>query len=161
MLATGLDLDPDSWRTEAENTDGPLLSAPVTGTGLHIVELPHTATAIVYLTSPLFLAALALIALPLLAGVAYLLRLNTRNLVLSTRFEATAQQREILHKQNERLQSEIDRRVESEQQLAHQANYDQLTGLPNRNLALDRLTQAIKWAKRDGNQGRRTGQGHL
>lgn len=150
VLATGLDLDPDSWRTEAENTDGPLLSAPVTGTGLHIVELPHTATAIVYLTSPLFLAALALIALPLLAGVAYLLRLNTRNLVLSTRFEATAQQREILHKQNERLQSEIDRRVESEQQLAHQANYDQLTGLPNRNLALDRLTQAIKWAKRDG-----------
>ena len=150
VLATGLDLDPDSWRTEAENTDGPLLSAPVTGTGLHIVELPHTATAIVYLTSPLFLAALALIALPLLAGVAYLLRLNTRNLVLSTGFEAMAQQREILHKQNERLQSEIDRRVESEQQLAHQANYDQLTGLPNRNLALDRLTQAIKWAKRDG-----------
>ena len=150
VLAAGLDHDPDSWRTEARNTDGPLLSAPVAGTGLHIVDLPHTATAMVYLTSPLFLAALALIALPLLAGVAYLLRLNTRNLVLSTRFEATAQQRETLHKQNERLQSEIDRRVESEQQLAHQANYDQLTGLPNRNLALDRLTQAIKWAKRDG-----------
>jgi diguanylate cyclase (GGDEF)-like protein len=150
VLAAGLDHDPDSWRTEAENADRPLLSAPVAGTGLHIVDLPHTATSIVYLTSPLFLAALALIALPLLAGVAHLLRLNTRNLVLSTRFEATAQQRETLHKQNERLQSEIDKRVESEQQLAHQANYDQLTGLPNRNLALDRLTQAIKWAKRDG-----------
>jgi len=150
VLATGLDHDPDSWRTEVGNTDGPLLSAPVAGTRLRIVDLPHTAAAMVYLTSPLFLAALALIALPLLAGVAYLLRLNTRNLVLFTRFEATAQQRETLHKQNERLQSEIDRRVESEQQLAHQANYDQLTGLPNRNLALDRLTQAIKWAKRDG-----------
>jgi diguanylate cyclase (GGDEF)-like protein len=146
VLAAGL----DSWRTAAENADGPLLSVPVAGTRLHIVDLPHTATTMVYLTSPLFLAALALIALPLLAGVAYLLRLNNRNLVLSTRFEATAQQRETLHKQNERLQSEIDKRVESEQQLARQANYDQLTGLPNRNLALDRLTQAIKWAKRDG-----------
>ncbi|MBT8429038.1 MAG: EAL domain-containing protein [Gammaproteobacteria bacterium] len=151
VLAAALDHDPDSWRIEARNSDGPLISVPVAGTGLHIVDLPHTAAAMVYLTSPLFLAALALIALPLLAGVAHLLRLNTHNLVLSTRFEATAQQREKLHRQNERLQSEIDRRVESEQQLAHQANYDQLTGLPNRSLALDRLTQAIKWAKRDGN----------
>ncbi|MBT8429756.1 MAG: hypothetical protein KJN79_07565, partial [Gammaproteobacteria bacterium] len=59
VLATGLDRDPDGWRTEAENANGPLLSVPVKGTGLQIVDLPHTATVIVYLTSPLFLAALA------------------------------------------------------------------------------------------------------
>lgn len=113
-------------------------------------HLPNTATTTGFLTSPLFLGALTLTTLPLLVGVIYLLKLNNRNQVLLNRFQVTSQQREILNQQNERLQTEINKRVESEQQLAHQANYDQLTGLPNRNLALDRLTQAIKWAKRDG-----------
>jgi len=36
----------------------------------------------------------------------------------------------------------------SEEQLKHQAYYDTLTGLPNRTLALDRLTQAISYADR-------------
>ena len=66
-----------------------------------------------------------------------------------TRLQATRQQRERLRLQNERLRNEIDRRVASEEELTHQANYDQLTGLPNRNLALDRLDQAIRWARRE------------
>ena len=37
-----------------------------------------------------------------------------------------------------------------EQQLAHQANFDTLTGLANRNLLQDRLQQAIAKARRDG-----------
>jgi len=36
-----------------------------------------------------------------------------------------------------------------EEKLKHQANHDVLTGLPNRNLLLDRLNQAIVVAKRD------------
>jgi len=137
------------YRAALENSE-PLLVAPVQGTRLRVLDLPHNASTPGFLTSPLFLGALALMALPLLGGVAYLLRLNYRNLVLKTRYEATAVQRATLRTQNERLQNEIDKRVESEHKLAHQANYDQLTGLPNRNLAMDRLTQAIKWAKRDG-----------
>ncbi|HUP97300.1 MAG TPA: EAL domain-containing protein [Usitatibacter sp.] len=39
-----------------------------------------------------------------------------------------------------------------EQQLAHQANFDALTGLANRNLLQDRLQQAIGNARRDGGQ---------
>ena len=63
---------------------------------------------------------------------------------------ARRQQRARLKAQNLRLREEVGRRLASEQELAHQANYDQLTALPNRNLALDRLEQAIKWARREG-----------
>ncbi|MCB1802372.1 MAG: EAL domain-containing protein [Gammaproteobacteria bacterium] len=104
----------------------------------------------VLLASPLFLAGLALVSVPLLFGVAHLLRLGSHNQVLQTRFENARQQRMELRRHNERLQREIDHRFESEKKLAHQANYDQLTGLPNRSLALDRLTQAVKWARREG-----------
>lgn len=37
-----------------------------------------------------------------------------------------------------------------ETQLEHQANYDALSGLPNRNLLLDRLEQAIGYGRRNG-----------
>ncbi len=43
---------------------------------------------------------------------------------------------------------DISLRKTYEQQLAHQANYDALTGLPNRTLALDRLRTAIAGARR-------------
>ena len=41
------------------------------------------------------------------------------------------------------LISDITKRKEDEEQIHYQANYDQLTGLPNRNLFLDRLTLAV------------------
>jgi diguanylate cyclase (GGDEF)-like protein/PAS domain S-box-containing protein len=45
--------------------------------------------------------------------------------------------------------ADITSRKEDEEQVWRQANYDALTGLPNRALFLDRLTQAVKAAKRD------------
>jgi len=39
--------------------------------------------------------------------------------------------------------------IEAKDSLEYQANHDALTGLPNRNLFLDRLDQSIKHAKRD------------
>ncbi len=39
-----------------------------------------------------------------------------------------------------------------QQELEHQANYDSLTGLPNRNLLNDRLQQAITFAKRSDHE---------
>lgn len=55
-----------------------------------------------------------------------------------------------LHAANAALTHEVGVRRQAEGQLQHQAQYDSLTGLPNRLLALDRLHQAIRDAERGG-----------
>lgn len=45
---------------------------------------------------------------------------------------------------------DITERKKAQEELIRQANYDSLTDLPNRNLALDRLDQAINRAHREG-----------
>ncbi|MCP4187838.1 MAG: EAL domain-containing protein, partial [Gammaproteobacteria bacterium] len=47
---------------------------------------------------------------------------------------------------------DISERKQAEQQLLHQAHYDNLTGLPNRFLSLDRLSQLLIDAKRESTQ---------
>jgi len=46
--------------------------------------------------------------------------------------------------------SDITQRKQNEEQIRRQANYDALTGLPNRTLLLDRLSQALAGARREG-----------
>lgn len=48
--------------------------------------------------------------------------------------------------------SDITKRKKAEELIRHQANFDALTNLPNRNLFLDRLGRAIVRAKRNRNQ---------
>ena len=48
----------------------------------------------------------------------------------------------------ERLDLEVKERQRFEQELRHQAMHDTLTGLPNRALLMDRLEQAIEFARR-------------
>jgi diguanylate cyclase (GGDEF)-like protein/PAS domain S-box-containing protein len=48
--------------------------------------------------------------------------------------------------------SDITRRKQDEKKIWHQANFDALTGLPNRTLFLDRLGQAMHQAHRDKRQ---------
>ncbi|MDP1610730.1 MAG: EAL domain-containing protein [Sulfuritalea sp.] len=47
------------------------------------------------------------------------------------------------------LATDVTERMEHEKQLEHIAHYDSLTGLPNRVLLVDRLSQALARAKRD------------
>jgi diguanylate cyclase (GGDEF)-like protein/PAS domain S-box-containing protein len=44
---------------------------------------------------------------------------------------------------------DISMRRRAERELQHQAHHDELTGLPNRSLFLDRLRRAMAWARRD------------
>ena len=53
-----------------------------------------------------------------------------------------------LNSSNKKLRQEINERLLAENRLLIQANYDELTGLPNRNLASDRLADTLKKAKR-------------
>ena len=48
---------------------------------------------------------------------------------------------------------DITARKEAERQIYLQANFDNLTGLPNRRLVMDRLSQALLQAKRDSARG--------
>ncbi len=53
-----------------------------------------------------------------------------------------------LNTSNQQLKNEIEVRLLAENQLQKQANYDELTGLPNRSLATDRLYQTLLKSKR-------------
>ena len=51
---------------------------------------------------------------------------------------------------NVQLQSEVFERMQAEERVWHIAHHDALTGLPNRSLLQDRLTQALVAAERNG-----------
>ncbi len=51
-----------------------------------------------------------------------------------------------------RSQQRVQERIEYEEKIWHQANFDPLTGLANRNLFMDRLDRALAYAQREKNQ---------
>lgn len=144
--------DWQDWRKRAIDKRATWVDSPIKGTEWRIVDLTDDRIDHGIVTSPLFLAALALMGMPLLAGMGYIWRLNSHALVLRTRINTGKEKRRLLREQNELLQHEIGKRQVSEEKLAHQANFDQLTGLPNRNLALDRLSQAVMSAAPERHQ---------
>lgn len=136
----------DESAAPTSEAEGPV---PVEGTGLWLLAYPDDTDTPTALTSPWFLAALVMLAVGLIAIGGLLLRAQHRNLVLETRMEAARLQRRELAEHNERLLCEIAKREDSERRLVYQVNYDSLTGLPNRVLAMDRLEQSLGGAARD------------
>ncbi|MCL1118394.1 MULTISPECIES: sensor domain-containing phosphodiesterase [Pseudomonadati] len=64
--------------------------------------------------------------------------------------EKVATRTQALAQVNRNLQTEINQRRKIEAQLVHDAQHDGLTGLPNRNFLMDRLSQALKHVRRHG-----------
>lgn len=53
---------------------------------------------------------------------------------------------------NNNLEKVIEKKDEAERNLQHIAYHDELTGLPNKNLLVDRISQSIKKSTRDGHK---------
>ncbi|QIZ77141.1 putative bifunctional diguanylate cyclase/phosphodiesterase [Ferrimonas lipolytica] len=94
-------------------------------------------------TSSWFIAAISLLAFPVLGGFFYLIKINNSNIVLRTEIDLSERQQHELAVRNNQLSVEVARRVESEQQLVYQANHDAMTGLANRTCAQELLQQLI------------------
>jgi diguanylate cyclase (GGDEF)-like protein len=135
---------------EVAEIDG-AVGAPiaVSGTPFFLIGLERASLDERLLTSRWFLFALVLLAVALLTGGWMLIGAQRQNLVLQTRMDVARLQRRKLSEHNERLREEIKKRQEYERRLIYQANYDSLTGLPNRTLAMDRLEQSLMIAARE------------
>ncbi|PMH15894.1 diguanylate cyclase [Vibrio breoganii] len=101
------------------------------------------------ITSTWFTVGLSFLAVPVILGLYYSLRINNTNLVLTTKIEETHNQQAALTRQNERLKTEIDRRKMYEQELAYQATHDTLTRLSNRKSGDEKLRHALLQARRE------------
>ncbi|MBY6188313.1 EAL domain-containing protein [Marinobacter hydrocarbonoclasticus] len=103
-------------------------------------------------TSKWFIAGISLLAIPVMLGFFFLLRISNNNLLLQTKISLSKQQQRKLSQQNERLHLEVERRQMSEQKLAYQATHDTLTGLANRLAGQRALQKAIRQAADEGEQ---------
>ncbi len=128
------------------------VGVPIPGTPFELVRQRPAGWAGDFLTSPWLTASLGLLALLVLGGAAVVQRTRTQNLLLHAKIEEGKRQERLLSDHNRRLEEEVRVRLEYEQRLVHQANYDQLTALPNRTLAIDRLEQAMARGERTGSQ---------
>jgi diguanylate cyclase (GGDEF)-like protein len=140
-----------AWQYPAQKNIGDLsdyVKIEVTGTPFFLAARnpKHTDD---FLASPRYLLSLQIMALLVLFSVVIGIRTQSHNLVLRVKYDESEKQSKLLHHKNLMLQSEIEKRQEYEQRLTHQANYDSLTNLPNRSLAMDRLSQALARAQRN------------
>ncbi|WP_086980856.1 bifunctional diguanylate cyclase/phosphodiesterase [Vibrio aphrogenes] len=103
-------------------------------------------------TSRWFVVALAFLSVPVIAGLYYIFKINSTNLVLRTTIAENNKKKLVLEEKNNQLLIEIDKRRELERLLAYQATHDALTGLVNRKVGNELLESELMNAKAHGSQ---------
>ena len=118
-----------------------MVKVSVPGTPYTLAAIPTLGTSGDFLQSPWLLVSLAAIAVFVLLTMIIGYRTQSANLMLQAKWSEEQRQRR-------RLELAIKKSREYEDKLTYQTNYDQLTELPNRHLAMDRVSQALARAKR-------------
>lgn len=103
-------------------------------------------------TSGWLIAAISALAIPVMLGLYYLMRIERSNTILQTQIDLSAEQQSKLSQHNYLLETEIKKRKRSEEKLAYQATHDALTGLANRNYIHESLNLAMHHSQRDNTQ---------
>lgn len=99
-------------------------------------------------TSKYFAFTISLLAIPVFLGLYYFVRVERKNTLLQTEILHSKQKHEVISSHNLKLEKEVKKRKASERKLAHQATYDPLTGLANRNHSMQQLNHAIDRCQR-------------
>lgn len=101
---------------------GPMLGKilPIHGTPLNLLACIPTDEVTGSLAPWQLLVGTGSLAVVILVGVAFLMRFNTQNLILRTRYDESARQQALLAAKNEQLKKEMRRRSEIEKKLEEQ-----------------------------------------
>ncbi|GLS90903.1 GGDEF-domain containing protein [Psychromonas marina] len=100
-------------------------------------------------TSHWFVVVISILAVPVIFGLYFLIRIEHNNTILQTEVSLSQQQREQLSVHNYQLEKEVSKRIASEKVLQYQATHDSLTDLANRNYSLSQLGDYIELSKRN------------
>jgi len=100
-------------------------------------------------TSHRFVLMISLLAIPVIFGLYFLLRIEHNNTVLATEISLSNEQKQKLALYTYKLETEIGKRKISEKMLAHRAMHDSLTGLSNRSFCMKQLEHSIAMGRRN------------
>lgn len=125
------------------------LEEAIQGTPLTLIGWYETVNNQNLLTSNWFVLVISLLAIPVILGLYYLLRIEHNNTILQTKISLANQQQQTLTQYTSQLETEVSKRKASEKILQYQATHDSLTGLMNRNYSLKRLAHTIEVSKRN------------
>lgn len=124
-------------------------NAPLSDDGFRLIRHLPRDEVLGFTQTTEFVFALSLLGLLVCFGGYKALRYRGQALVLSATIEQERKHNQTLSDSNRRLEQEMMRRAALEEQLSYRAQHDLLTGLPNRELAVVRIDDAIQRAQRN------------
>jgi len=129
------------------------LRTAIAGSPLSMLTLTSEIEAYGQLASPTYVLWLSFFSVALLLAAFGFDRMRKRVLLFEAKNVEATRHRAELEQRNQALSEEVARRQAAESEITQLAFFDPLTGLPNRRLLVDRLTQALASRVRFPRQG--------
>ena len=130
-----------------------VLRTAIAGSPLSMLTLTSEGDAYGQLASPTYILLLSVFSVALLIAAFGFDRMRNQVMRFEVESAEAASHSAELHQRNQALSHEMARRQAAESEIAQMAFFDQLTGLPNRRLLVDRLTQSLATRVRHPRQG--------